>query len=189
MAAYGGHADAFALGNWDAAQRLTIRFDERGVVSDVSLERKGCSDELESTDCRQTASGADLAFADRKRQDEQLIASSGSVIGRYERITIERGSDKGCSYAFHVFRGGSVTLIVAQRRLLWQPRHWDLLQDSMAFEDIDDVKAMEVGFAHHRVPVLARDGSCLFLEGEKRELEKVRTQIVAALAASRAEHN
>jgi hypothetical protein len=34
---YGGGWDAERLGKWDTEMRLTINFDEKGLVSDVSL--------------------------------------------------------------------------------------------------------------------------------------------------------
>jgi outer membrane protein assembly factor BamE (lipoprotein component of BamABCDE complex) len=186
------------LDSWDTARRLTIRFDEQGIVSSVSLERKNCTDKtdfLQGFDCP-SASGDDLAKADMKRRDEQLIASSGAVLGRYKYFpfAIRRGSSPKCSYEGHLTelvangKRGQVTLIVTQRRLLWQ-RNWggDQFWDSVAYEDIEDVKPiMEGGLMHHRVPMPAHDGSCLFLESiDNRTLEKIRGQIVAALAAAR----
>jgi len=47
------------LGNWQRVERLTIRFDERGVVAAVGFEGRNC------TGCRNVLSAGEAAGATR----------------------------------------------------------------------------------------------------------------------------
>jgi outer membrane protein assembly factor BamE (lipoprotein component of BamABCDE complex) len=66
--AEGGAGSIGSIDNWDTARRLTIRFDDRGVVSSVAFDRKNCTDSfLDSATCP-SASGKDLTKADEEHR-------------------------------------------------------------------------------------------------------------------------
>lgn len=182
----GGGGRIGSIDNWDTAQWLTIRFDDRGIVSSVSLDRKNCTNSFVDThDCTSPRETGPTA-ADGERRKAQLMAASGLVLGPYT-LPIERESGPGCSFN-HLAPGYVAALTVTQCGLVWRYQasgQWG----SLAFEDIEDVKAVE-GHLPPRLPILSRDGSCLFILGEVgrgQKVEDLRPQIVTAVAASRAE--
>jgi hypothetical protein len=186
----GGNGSIGAIDSWDTARRLTIRFDERGVVAAASLDRKNCTNSFLDTANCPSAVGSDIAQADEERRGEQLIASSGSVLGRYGPFELLRGTGAACAFRHNLPESGGDQFIVMQQRVAWRDRrqHWD----SVAVADIEDVKPVEKHMMARWIPVATRDGSCLFVHLQtilQSSNNEAQMQIGAAVTAARAAHH
>jgi outer membrane protein assembly factor BamE (lipoprotein component of BamABCDE complex) len=189
----GGGGGIGSIDNWDTARRLTIRFDERGTVVSFAVDQKNCTNSfMDSADCP-SASGKDIAQAEEDRRGEQLISSSGELLGRYDYFQMRRESEPGCLLKHPEVYASGNRLIVTQHRLVWRAMrnggvpHWD----SLSFGDIEDVKTLETHFLQSWIPLQTRDGSCVFVRiisgPSLNPTRKARAQIAAAVTASRAE--
>ena len=158
-----------SIDDWDTARRVTIRFDDHGVVANIAVEQKNCTTwATDYPDCPSPA-GVDLRVADEEERGKQLLASSGLELTRLQPgeheslIMLYRESAPDCEIK-HPLRPDLENLhivsafVVTERRLLWREsysHHWDF----QALEDISEVKPLRGFFT--RLQVLIADGSCL----------------------------
>jgi hypothetical protein len=180
-----------SIDDWDTARRLTIRFDDRGVIAGVSLDQKNCTNSfLDSADCP-SASGEDLAKVDEEQRGVQLIAASGDVLGRYRSFELLRAGGSDCSLGHREPYASGDQFVVTQQRLVWRNRQqrWD----SLALDDIQGVRAIEDHMFQHWIPLEVRDGSRLCLritESDGRHMpgwstNDAHNHIAAAVTAAR----
>jgi hypothetical protein len=157
-AATGKGAAAGPMDSWDTSRRLTVRFDARGVVSDVSLDQKNCN--ASGGDCLQ-ATGGDLAAADARAA---ALAAAGPLVATYQDFQLIGPIQQGCG-SWPLFPNVEMDgpLTFGKEGLVWQSGYgYNRKWVNLAFADVDVVSSpVRHGFFTW-VPVQKKDGSCFF---------------------------
>ena len=164
-AGYGGGAvGGGPLGNWDTSRRLTIRFDENGIVSDASIEQRNCSASRGDSGCVDIV-GGDISARDEARRDEALRVAAGSVVAVYDHAQITQ-LGIGCEFSWRAESKAirAAPLEIRERALYWRsrdPRGREFWTE-IALGDIRAVRPLERHILW-RIPVEKHDGSCALL--------------------------
>jgi len=143
------------LDNWDTSRRLTVRFDARGIVSDVAVDQKNCN--ASERDCLQVR-GGDLAEADARAA---ALAAAGTVIATYKDFELLGPLRHGCGshpLGANLEMDGPLTL--GERGLVWQSqtKRWV----NLSFTDVRSVSPPARRGLATWVAFEKNDGSCLY---------------------------
>lgn len=159
-AGYGGGAvGGGPLGNWDSSRRLTIRFDESGIVSGASVEQRDCT---LGHGCLDVA-GGDISRADDAARNAQLRAAAGSVIAAYDTVQfLPVPAQSRCEFSWRAFSKMTTAgpLEIRERALYWR---YNAQWTELALGDIRAVRPLESWGSLWGIPVEKRDGSCMLL--------------------------
>jgi hypothetical protein len=192
-AGYGGGAGgAWPLDSWDSSRRLTIRFNENGIVSGASVEQRNCN-ASDRGSCLDVA-GGDISASDDAARNAQLRATAGSVIAAYNVVHIVPvPAQSRCEFSWRAASNEieAGPLEIRERALYWRSTdaHGHETWTELALGDIRAVRPLERHVVW-RIPVEKRDGSCVLLtvlrhhERPPQEFEaEVRTVIAGRIEA------
>ena len=159
----GGGGDIGPIGDWDSSRRLTIRFDESGIVSGASVEQRNCTS---GHGCLDVA-GGDISRADEAAQNLQLREAAGSVIAAYDEVHIVPvPAESRCELSWRAFSKMTAAgpLEIRERALYWRSTaQANETWTELALGDIHAVPPLGHYGRYVFIPVEKRDGSCLLL--------------------------
>jgi hypothetical protein len=173
----GGTGGAHSLGQWDASSRLTVKFDERGIVSAVSFDRKDCT-AWDTHDCLPRADST-LVAADDEKQGEAL---AGSLVTSYNLYLIVASRGSRCTYSDFGARESGRPFEIRERGLAWWIDYPSHQRESLQFQEIQEVRPVERHVGHWWIPIQKLNGSCLFLQvaSDKASQDAVQSKIATA---------
>jgi hypothetical protein len=158
VAVAGTGAGAGPLDNWDNSRRLTVRFDERGVVTDVAVDRKNCNAVAYNT-CL-SARGGDLAEVDARRA---ALATAGPLVATYKDFLLIGPVHQRCgSWPLFPRIENDGTLTLGRQGLVWYSSGYKGDWVNLSFADVEAVSAPVRHGLFTWVPVQKKDGSCFY---------------------------
>jgi hypothetical protein len=173
----GGGGDG-AIDDLDTAQRLVIRFDERGVVSQILFKKTNCTEQyLDTHDCP-SARGDDLL----KLDEEYLVGRYGAVSARLDTWSLV--VDPHCEFhSTHRVSSNGQPFLVTEKGLLWI--EWGNQWRTVDFAQVQSIRPLETHQGLYYVPIAMRDGSCLFLFdlAFRKRADALRESLSAAIEA------
>jgi hypothetical protein len=198
IATYGG-AGVAKVGDWETSRRAIIHFDDFGVVSRVDFDEKNCTtarDSIGNHDCPD-AGGREISSAEEAQRANaeraaQLIAA-GAVLAEYGRFewTVShvpdcRRRELGSTLGAGLIIGDE--LLIAEHAILHSGasgygqgvRPYAVLK----YEDISDVRPVKHVLVRW-IPILTRDGSCIYVRLLKPRRSGVSADQARALILSR----
>jgi hypothetical protein len=143
--------------NWDTSRRLTVRFDARGVVTDVALDQKNCNASERS--CL-PGEGADLAQADARTA---ALGAAGPLVATYKDFQLVGPVHQRCG-SWPLFPSVEMheALTLGKQGLVWQTSGYTSQWVNLAFADIEAVSSPVRHGLFTWVPVQKKDGSCFY---------------------------
>jgi hypothetical protein len=182
-ASYGGAGAVGSIDSWDTSRRLTIRFDDHGVISALDAGQRKCTEWDDHNDCL-SAKGTDITEADERRIEEAFLAAFGATLQPlYKSYIVERAIGPSCKFTgLHGLESGD-SLRVMEKGVLWRRKdyttgragsHWE----SLRFEEIKEVGPAERhGFVSF-LKIILQDDSCVFVHVRS---DALRSQILNAM--------
>ena len=173
----GGTGGAHSLDQWDSSSRLTVKFDERGIVTAVSFDRKDCT-AWDTHDCLARADSA-LVAADDEKKGEAL---AGSLVATYYGYLIVASRGPRCTYSDFGARESGRPFEIRERGLAWWTDSPSHQRESLQFQEIQEVRPVERHVGHWWIPIQKLNGSCLFLQvaSDKASQDAVQSKIATA---------